>query len=140
MSEFIREEPRLHRCPEVMNPPQSAALGCEAGNLIADHVIGMGHVDRAAKARPADAVPPPFTDELQLEAAIAAAYAALIAAPSWEEKLERWREWVRLLDMRSVSYARFLGRLEQMQSPPSSPTRIAQASVGCSGNAAGGVL
>lgn len=50
---------QLHQRPEVMNPPQSAAQGCEARNLIADHVMGMGHVHRAAKARPADAVPPP---------------------------------------------------------------------------------
>lgn len=78
-------------------------------------------------------------DEASLELAISAAYAALIAAPSWEEKLERWREWVRLLDQRSVSRQRFLARLEQMQSPSSVPTRIAQASVGCRRPAAGGV-
>ena len=51
---------RLHKCPEVMNPPASAAPGAEAGNLNPGHVIGHGvRPRRAAKVRRADAAPPP---------------------------------------------------------------------------------
>lgn len=44
---------------EVMNPPQSAAEGCEAGNLTMSQCHGTGAVPRTAEARPAEAVPPP---------------------------------------------------------------------------------
>jgi len=44
---------------EVMNPPASAAMGTEAGNLNMEQRHGAGAVPRGAKARPADAPPPP---------------------------------------------------------------------------------
>lgn len=47
--------------PQVMNPPESAAQGSEAGNLHTAHVMGIGDVHRAAEARPAEAAPPSLT-------------------------------------------------------------------------------
>lgn len=92
----------------VLNPT------CEAGQQRQVHGTGETGVDRPAA---------PISN-VELEAAIAYARACLYAAPTWDEKLVRWREWVRLIDQRFP--------------PPSSPTRIAKASVGCRGNAAGG--
>ena len=48
--------------------------------------------------------------EAELEAAIAAAYQRLINAPTWEEKLERWREMVKLIDQRTPARVRFMER------------------------------
>ena len=45
--------------PEVVNPPQSAAQGCEARNLTTANVMGSEQVHRAAEARPAEAAPLP---------------------------------------------------------------------------------
>jgi hypothetical protein len=47
--------------PQVMNPPESAAQGSEAGNPQKAHVMGIGAVPRAAEARPAEAAPPSIT-------------------------------------------------------------------------------
>lgn len=80
-----------------------------------------------------------FRSDADLEAAIEAAKQRLYAATTWNEKLVRWREWVRLIDQRSVHRARFLARMEQMQSPPSTSLGKAQATGECRGNAAGGV-
>lgn len=44
---------------EVMNPPASAALGAEAGNLNTPQRHGLGPSPRGAEARPADASPVP---------------------------------------------------------------------------------
>jgi hypothetical protein len=93
-----------------MNPPQSAARGCEAGNLNTGDVMGMGPVHRAAEARPAEAVPPPLT-EAQLELAIAAAMQRLCKAPERAEKMRHWREMVRLIDQRTPHRRRFMERM-----------------------------
>jgi len=54
---------QLHNRPEVMNPPQSAAEGCEAGNLNMGQRHGLGASPRAAEARPAEVAPlPSFGD------------------------------------------------------------------------------
>jgi len=54
---------QLHHRPEVMNPPQSAAEGCEAGNLNTGQRHGLGASPRAAEARPAEVAPlPSFGD------------------------------------------------------------------------------
>jgi hypothetical protein len=79
-----------------------------------------------------------FRSETDLEHAIEAAKQRMCAATDWDEKLVRWREWVRLMDQRSIHMQRFLKRLAEMNSPPSTSARIAQASAECSGNAAGG--
>lgn len=50
---------QLHNRPEVMNPPQSAAEGCEAGNLTMGQRHGLGASPRATEARPADVAPLP---------------------------------------------------------------------------------
>jgi hypothetical protein len=92
-----------------MNPPQSAAQGCEAGNLITGDVMGMGHVHRAAEARPAEAVPPPLTEQ-QLESAISAAMARMCAAPERTLKMQYWREMCRLIDQRTPERRRFMER------------------------------
>ena len=55
--------------------------------------------------------PPAFRSEAELEAAIAAAYQRLINAPTWEEKLERWREMVKLIDQRTPARVRFMERM-----------------------------
>lgn len=78
------------------------------------------------KAAPTEREPQSFRSEAELEAAIAAAYQRLITAPTWEEKLERWREMVRLLDKRTP--------------PPSTSARLGHPSAECCSDAAGGVL
>ena len=50
---------QLHQRPEVMNPPQSAAEGCEARNLNTANVMGLEQVHRATEARPAEVAPLP---------------------------------------------------------------------------------
>ena len=65
-----------------------------------------------ARARPQEIA---CNSDAQLELAIAYARDCLYAAPTWDEKLVRWREWVRLIDQRSPSRARFLQRLEGMR-------------------------
>ena len=95
-----------------MNPPQSAAPGCEAGNLIAGDVMGMGHVHRAAEARPAEAAPPPSLSEALLETAIEVARQRLCEAPTRAEKLDAWREMCRLIDQRTPGRRRFMERMQ----------------------------
>lgn len=51
----------LHNRPDVMNPPQSAAEGCEARNVNTANVMGLGQVHRATEARPAEVAPLPET-------------------------------------------------------------------------------
>lgn len=107
-----------------------------AGEHVAAIAPSLGH-GTAGDPRIPRAATHTLTEEL-LEAAIVVASARMCAAPTRAEKLEAWRELCVLIDQRTPSRRRFNARMREIQSPPSEPTRIAQASVGCRGNAAGG--